>query len=199
MSGGRLFDGSAPLAGSVLQAVGAADRDPSPGTPVSLEQIYAEHFAFVWRTLRALGLPPASLDDAAQDVFVVVHDRLHSFVDGGSVRAWLFGIARNVARRHRERGTRNSPLQLVHSPAPLEERVQWRERADVVAHFLASLDEGHREVFVAAQLDGMTAPEIAEALGIKLNTVYSRLRTARVRFEQTLAREEARTRRQRDG
>lgn len=199
MSRGRFSDGSAPLAGSLLQAVGAADRDSDPVSPGPLEQIYAEHFAFVWRTLRALGLPAAALDDAAQDVFVVVHDRLHSFVEGSSLRAWLFGIARNVARRHHERGARSSPLQLVHPPAPLEEQVQWRERADVVARFLASLDDGHREVFVAAQLDGMTAPEVAEALGLKLNTVYSRLRTARVRFEQAIARDEARQRRQRDG
>jgi RNA polymerase sigma-70 factor (ECF subfamily) len=82
----------------------------------------------------------------------------------------------------------------VSSPAPLDETVQWRERAALVSRFLDDLDEGHRAVFVLAQLVGATAPEIAESLGVNLNTVYSRLRTTRARFERVLARDALRDR-----
>src|SRR5690606_18000792 len=51
--------------------------------------------------------------------------------------------------------------------------------------FLLGLEEPRRAVFVLTEIEGMTAPEIAEALGCNVNTVYSRLRTARRRFRQT--------------
>ncbi len=190
----RSFDGFAGHTARAKESLRAAphDADPTPGPTTAFEAAYAEHFGFVWRSLRGLGVPTASLDDAAQDVFVVVHDRLHTFDSTRPMRAWLFGIVRNVARRHHERGARQSPLQLVQSPAPLEETMQWRERAAVVAAMLEQLDEGHRAVFLLAQLEGATAPEIADALGINLNTVYSRLRTARARFERAVARHERR-------
>jgi RNA polymerase sigma-70 factor (ECF subfamily) len=56
---------------------------------------------------------------------------------------------------------------------------------------LLELDDVKREVFVLADLEQMSAPEIAEALEIPLNTVYSRLRTARRAFEDALARRRA--------
>lgn len=184
----RNVDGSDGLAGRPAQDVGmpAPDSGPTPGA--DFDAVYAEHFAFVWRSLRALGVDSAATDDAAQDVFIVVHDRLHTYDGRVALRGWLFGIARNVARKHRERRGRTSPLQLVGQPAPLDETLQWRERASMVAHFLDSLDEEQRAVFVLAQLEGSTAPEIAEALGVNLNTVYSRLRTARARFARVMER-----------
>ncbi len=176
----------------------AAPQGPSPqagpADPGGFDAVYAEQFAFVWRSLRALGVHSAAVDDAAQDVFVVVHDRLHTYDGRVPLRSWLFGVARNVARRHREKSARQSPLQLVGAPAPLDETLQWRDTARVVARFLDSLDEEQRAVFVLAQLEGATAPEISEALGIKLNTVYSRLRTARASFARAMARHELRTR-----
>ncbi len=53
---------------------------------------------------------------------------------------------------------------------------------------LNELDDNQRAVFVMADLEGMRAHEIAEALDVKLNTVYSRLRLARAKFERGLAR-----------
>lgn len=199
----RMLDGSGPLDGSPCADLSAASRHPGPAagpapppvdTPPAFEAVYALHFTFVWQSLRALGVRAAAIDDATQDVFIVVHDRLHTFDGRRPLRAWLYGIARNMARRHHEQAQRRSPLQLVSSPAPLDETVQWRERAAVVARFLDELDEGHRAVFVLAQLEGATAPEIAESLGLNLNTVYSRLRTTRARFERVLARDALRDR-----
>src|SRR5687768_12204599 len=70
------------------------------------DEVYAENFPFVWRCLRALGVPQALLDDATQDVFVVVHRQLDAFEGRSSVRTWLYGIARKVAFNHRRRQQR---------------------------------------------------------------------------------------------
>lgn len=162
--------------------------------------VYAEHHDFVRRTVRALGVPDHSADDVTQDVFVVVHRRLPSFDHRAPVKAWVFGIARNLARKYRERQGRPRPqLQLVQGGAPQrpDEALQWREAASVVERFLATLDEDKRAVFLLAELEGMTAPEVAEVLGTNLNTVYSRLRTARELFARVVARAEARRTRRR--
>src|SRR5262245_54234162 len=80
------------------------------------EALYAEHFAFVWRSLRRLGVPAPHLDDAAQDVFIVALRRSHEFRGSSSYRTWLFGIASNVAREQRRKGERST----LHEPLNAE-------------------------------------------------------------------------------
>lgn len=164
---------------------------------MSFEAIYDEHHDFVWRSLRALGVPARAVDDLTQDVFITVHRKLDAFDPSRPVRAWLFGIARNFALRHAERNARRPPaLHLLSDPpaddVSLERRVEVAEAAALVRQFLLQLDEGKRAVFVLCELEGATAPEAAHALGIKLNTVYSRLRVARDLFGKTIARAQAR-------
>jgi RNA polymerase sigma-70 factor (ECF subfamily) len=63
--------------------------------------LYDEHFSFVWRCLRGLGVAAAQLEDATQDVFVTVHRRLGTLQDRAALRPWIFGIVRRVAYRYR--------------------------------------------------------------------------------------------------
>jgi RNA polymerase sigma-70 factor (ECF subfamily) len=158
-----------------------------------LAEVYAQHHAAVWRCLRALGVPPDQVDDAVQDVFLVVHRRLPRFDHAAPVRSWILGIARNVARRLHERRHRSPPRLAVVQPDPPapEELVARRDAAAVVERFLDALDPEQRAVFVLAQLEGLDVPEIARTLGIKLNTAYSRLRLARRRFDRVVARHAA--------
>lgn len=166
----------------------------------SFEAIYDEHHDFVWRSLRALGVPARAVDDVTQDVFITVHRKLHAFDPNRPVRAWLFGIARNFALRHGERNARRPPaLHLLVDPPSddisAERRVELSEAAALVRVFLEQLDEDKRAVFVLCELEGATAPEAAEALNVKLNTIYSRLRVARDSFSKTIARAHARQQR----
>src|SRR5262245_20245633 len=69
---------------------------------------YEQYFAFVWRSVRRLGVADHAVDDAVQDVFVVVHRRLAEFEGRSSVRSWLFGIALRVARARRRSDLRKS-------------------------------------------------------------------------------------------
>jgi RNA polymerase sigma-70 factor (ECF subfamily) len=167
----------------------------------TFESLYAEYFRSVWRTLRRLGVANAQLDDAAQDVFIVVHRRLPEF-DGRSVRGWLFAITLRVASDHRRVAAHRQTMPLDDrvvdpSPDPAARR-ELEESVQLLHTLLAELDEKKREVFVLGELEQLSAPEIAEALSLNLNTVYSRLRAARAEFETALGRQREReTRRSR--
>jgi RNA polymerase sigma-70 factor (ECF subfamily) len=170
---------------------------PAVETP-AFTAVYEVHFAFVWRSLRRLGVPDRLLDDAAQDVFIVVHRRLAEFEGRSSLKSWLFAIARRVAHDHRRRvgrkeRTEELPEAVVDprgaTPAHDAERA---EAMRALHEILAGLDVDKREVFVLAELEQMTVPEIADAIGANINTVYSRLRAARQAFEAAVARRLAR-------
>jgi RNA polymerase sigma-70 factor (ECF subfamily) len=157
-----------------------------------LERIYRDHFAFVWRSLRALGVPPASLDDAAQEVFLVVHRRGKDFEGRSSTKTWLFGIAFRVAANLRRSVQRRptdelTPDVTTDQPDP-EQYASLLEATRFVERFLGTLADGPRAAFTACVLEEMTAPEAAEALGVNVNTLSSRLRLARQRFNAALAK-----------
>jgi RNA polymerase sigma-70 factor (ECF subfamily) len=162
------------------------------------EEVYDQHFDFVWRSLRRLGVPAEQLDDAAQEVFLVVHRRLGAFQGRSSLKTWVFGIVLRVSQATRRATRRRSAEPLVEdavasgaaTPAEITEKA---EAARLVNTLLEALSEDHRAVFVLAELEQMTAPEIAEALGVNLNTVYSRLRAARKDFSAALQRHRARS------
>lgn len=184
--------------GGVLQLSDLGGSAEDGRMAPDFDAIYGAHFDFVWRSLRRLGVPEASVDDALQDVFVVVHRRFADF-DGASPRAWLFRIAINVVREHRrtyQRKGRHEPLPesvADGAPGPHEELAR-AEALRLVDRLLDALDDDRRAVFVLAEYEGMTAPEMAAALGVNVNTVSSRLRAARRDFEAALARHRSRTR-----
>jgi RNA polymerase sigma-70 factor, ECF subfamily len=169
-------------------------RAMGPAIPESFRALYRDQFPFVWRSLRRLGVPEASLDDAAQEVFVVVFRRLAEFEGRSALSTWIFAIAIRVAREHvrRARARRqlvplDGELSDPAAPSPFD-AAQRADRARVLERLLAELEEERRIVFVLADVEGFTVPEIAASLELKLNTVYSRLRRARADFERALAR-----------
>ena len=172
---------------------------PLLGNNRDLDRLYRDHFAFVWRSLRRLGVPPQALDDAVQDVFFVALRRHEAFKGRSSDRTWLFGIAANISHEERRRGRRASALQAIDERVPAQQSSPLQQASDAeaarfVQAFLDTLDDQKREVFILSELEQMPAPEIAEAVGTKLNTVYSRLRAARTAFAEFLEALEARKR-----
>lgn len=170
--------------------------------PMTLADVYRDHFAFVWRTVRRFGVAPPQVEDAVQDVFVVVHRRLLDFEGRSSVRTWLAGIVRRVVRDYRRTNTRKPALagaqtdflvdDLSGGHASPEENVMANEAARLLHTLLDQLDDEKREVFILAELEQWSLAEIAEATGAKLNTASSRLRLAREAFEQGAQRLRAR-------
>lgn len=168
----------------------AGARTASAERP-TLAAVYEAHFRYVWRCLRSLGVRDAQLDDALQDVFVVVQRKLDDFDGGAELRTWLYAIALRIARKYRERAQREPlPLELQPEPASpdVEGTATQHERLALARLALEALSDDQREVFVLARVEQMSAPEIVEVVGIPLNTVYSRLRAARLAFEAEVAR-----------
>lgn len=172
-----------------------ADGSPkqvlTPEPRLAFAALYRQHAGMVRRALRQLGVAPGSLDDAVQDVFVVLHRRIDELERDRSLRNWLWGIARGVASGYRRSARRRDRLHAA-LPAPegpgLPERgVARREAADILDRFLGSLDADKCAVFVLSELEGRRGPEIAEQLRVNLNTVYARLRAARQRFDAAMA------------
>lgn len=157
----------------------------------AFEKVYRRELPFVWAAARRLGVPPAVIDDAVQDVFVTAYRRRADLHTDVSPRAWLYGVTRRVAFRYRRSHARTMRRKAaVARGVEGSVATQYREREEAhdVDAVLAVLEPNRREVFVMAELLEMTAPEIAAQLEIPVNTVYSRLRLARRELEPRLRR-----------
>lgn len=166
--------------------------------PLTLESIYREHFRLVWRLLRRLGVAEAQLDDAAQDVFLVVQRKLGDFDARAPVRSWIFAIGTRVASEYRRRvvRARSVPLDegIADASANPARQTEMQEAVRLLHALLSELDEDKRTVFVLSELEQLSVVEIASVLGQNVNTIYSRLRSARKSFDRALARRLAATR-----
>jgi len=162
-----------------------------------LAAMFNEHFDFVWRAVRRLGVPPDGVDDAAQEVFVVASRRLAA-IEVGREKAFLAGTAVRVAadaRRSRSR-RRQTPADDAPEPrdaAPAPDELVDRKRArQMLDDIVGELPDDTRPVFVLFELEGMTMAEIATSLDVPPGTVASRLRRARELFAAAVSRIESR-------
>jgi RNA polymerase sigma-70 factor (ECF subfamily) len=162
------------------------------------DAIYEANLTYIWRAARRLGIDPADTDDVVQEVFLVAHRRLSDFEGRAQVKTWLFKILVRVVRHYfrtqkRKPGHRptESPQDLDGLRVPSDGPAEVAERAEAVRildRLLSRMDEDKREVFVLAEIEALSVVEIADVLGVNLNTVYSRLRTARQTFQRALER-----------
>lgn len=158
----------------------------------NLSELFRRHVDAVWRTAVAMGLSREDAEDVVQEVFMTVHDRLERYDGERSARAWILGITRNVVRHH-HRGTHRRAARLRRveppsAPEQPEQSVARREAAEVVQAFIDQLDDKKRVVFVLGFVEGLSAKEIAETLGLKLPTVYARARAAEAELAKFVRR-----------
>jgi RNA polymerase sigma-70 factor (ECF subfamily) len=166
---------------------------------MKFQAVYAAQLPFVWRSLRRLGVPESALNDAVQDVFVVVHRRLPDFVPRAKITTWLFRICLRTAKDHRRRAhVRREVFDNAHLDAQIDHDADTAaalERREDLALFesaLAKLELDQRTVFMLFEIENMTGDEIAETLEIPLGTVYSRLRLGRQAFRRAVLQVAAR-------
>ncbi|HVR18739.1 MAG TPA: sigma-70 family RNA polymerase sigma factor [Polyangiaceae bacterium] len=163
------------------------------------EALYRQYFNFVWSSARRLGVPPEAVDDVVQEIFIVIHSRIHTLERPEALRSWIYSVVRRtVSDHHRGRRVKEaSGVKLAAEPdvrsrpATPFDVAEQNDQVKLLYSLLEELDETKREVFAMAELDELTVPEIAEVLEIPLNTAYSRLRAARQAFEEALARRSA--------
>jgi RNA polymerase sigma-70 factor (ECF subfamily) len=179
------------LSGGAMVALNPALAHQAPPRdhvhPRRLQRLFAEHYRWVWRTLRRLGVDEASVDDSAQQVFLVASERL-SDVPPEKERAFLMGVAVRIAsnaRRSQSRKREDSDPELVadHAAGPSpEELLDWKQRREKLDAWLAALSIELRTPFVLFELEGLGVAEIAELCELPVGTVKTRLRRARAIF-----------------
>lgn len=170
-----------------------------PDSAISFESLYDEYFSFVWRTARRLGVHEANLEDVCQDVFFALHRRLGDFAGRSSLRTWVFGFTLNVVQvHHRSQRRKNiafravgdllDPDTLFDDSSAADERLRRVEAIRCACETLAEIPTDNRNVFLMANLEGMSASEISREFDLNVNTVYTRLRSARAQFKRLVRR-----------
>jgi len=171
----------AARSGRVATAVGRPSADHG-----DFRGLYDAWFADVARWVRALGAAPADQDDLVQEVFVVVHRRLHAF-DGENMAGWLYRIAAHQVRDFRRlrwirhifgRSVPLSPGVPSTGPTPLM-MLETKEKQLLLERLLSTLSEAQRAAFVLFEMDGYTGDEIARIQQVSINTVRARIHRAR--------------------
>ncbi|MEM9193411.1 MAG: sigma-70 family RNA polymerase sigma factor [Myxococcota bacterium] len=187
------------VATALISPTRAQDAGKQEKLPTVRELVEA-HGAYIWRTLRYLGIPESDVPDLTQEVFLVVHRKLPEFEGRSTVETWLYGICYRVAAAHRrrahvrrERPTDELPEQAA-DDSPFE-RAETSERLAVLREVLGELSEDRRAVFVLYEIEELQMKEVAEIVGCPVQTAYSRLHAARSevrhRFERILAHRRA--------
>jgi RNA polymerase sigma-70 factor (ECF subfamily) len=168
---------------------------------MTLEGAYELHADFVWRTVARLGVAEVDRMDAVHEVFLLVQRHLAGFRGQSSLRTWLFTLCRTVARDARRKERRDRRLlaeedaeDAIDLRADVARAHEHREHLELLEQILATLEPNQRNVFILFELETLTGEEVAEALGVPLGTVYSRLALARRSFRQALERRRARER-----
>ena len=177
------------ISSTAMPVADSGARGAREAEPIEFSAVYQQYFGFAWASLRRLGVPVASIDDAAQDFWVTVHRRLPTLDPQSSTKAWLFGVARRVASHYRRRDFRNRRKLAALGEATSSRVDRSMHRRDVAMSLevaLGMLDEPKRTAFVLAELEGWSAPEIARAVGSKPNTIYSRIRLAKQQLREHL-------------
>lgn len=166
--------------------------------PDRFRAIFEQELDYVCRSLRRLGVRTSELDDVAQEVFVRVFEKLDTYDGTHSLRSWIFGFAHRVAANHtRLARFRHEDLAADETTgvehATPEDRAMEAQARQLVLRCLEQVPQPRRSVLILHDLDGATAAEIAASLELPLNTVYSRLRTARGEFRDAHRRQTARS------
>lgn len=155
--------------------------------------VFREHLGYVWHALRRLGVRERDLEDVTHDVFLAVFRKLDHYDPARPLRPWLFGFAFRMASDYRERARYRlevpGDLSAVEDERPdAFDGVVQRQTLELARRALALLELDRRAVFILHELDECAMPEVALALGIPLNTAYSRLRLARADLAATVRR-----------
>ena len=151
--------------------------------------LYDAHARRVWRMVARLGVAPSAIEDVVQDVFLTAHQKLAEFAGRSTAETWLIGIAVRLAANARRRTRTEVPLadtELDPSRTP-EQQLLQRRSLEELERVLGRLPDEQREVVVLIDLEQLTAPQVADTLGVKLNTIYSRRRLGRAALARALS------------
>ena len=168
----------------------APEKPIDAPVPSTLAEAYRDYCQTVARWAWHLGGPDVEIEDAVQEIFLVVSRQMASFRAEARFSSWLYAITRKVVanhrRRHRWRFWRDkNPSTLERLPSPGLDPCAQLEQQQARMQFYRVLDqlpEKYRTVLVMFELEDMSTQEIADISHIKLNTVKVQLHRAREMF-----------------
>jgi RNA polymerase sigma-70 factor, ECF subfamily len=146
----------------------------------SFEEAITPQYGYLIRVLRRLGVASDDVEDVAQDVMIASYMKWAEFDHERPLRPWLVAFAAHIARNHRRK---IRPQALDEVRARTEDNPEDR---DQVLRALASLPFEQRICIVLHDIEGWSAPEVAQGEEIPLNTVYSRIRLGRIALRNAL-------------
>lgn len=159
----------------------------------SFRSMYESEFDYVWNTFGRLGVAERDREDLTQELFVLVHKKLDEYVASRPIRPWLFAFAFRIASdyrrlaRHRVELFQERTSELPGTTISAEETCVQQEGRSLILRAIDLLSTERKPIFIMHELDGIAVPDIADALGIPLNTAYSRLRLARQDFATAIS------------
>ncbi len=169
------------------------------GSEAAFEELMQRYQDRIFRLLSRYTRDAMECEDLAQEVFLKVFRKLHTFQHDSQFFTWLYRIAVNTATDHLARRSRRR-LHLVEDDAVLDTGkprteavdvsapLMQRELAEVTRRILDKLPEKYRTILVLREYEDLSYTDIARVLGIQLGTVESRLFRARQRFKEALLR-----------
>lgn len=171
----------------------------TPFAPPTFERVYAETFPAAWRMVRRMGVADTSVDDVVQEAFVAVYRNLFRFNGASTVKTWVLGVTMGVVRNYRRAWRRKRAgcalATVVEDPdlipaAALDphQHLTRAEAGRLVQQVLNGMNEEKASLFILVEIEGLTAVEVAQGLGLNVQTIYSRLASARREFERGLLR-----------
>lgn len=161
------------------------------GDRAALSTLLVRHGPAVVRFAHRLCDDPVEAEDVVQDALVAAVRGIGTLRGDAAFTSWLFTITRRAFLRRRRR-RRHAPAQLstvdgveVATPGPgPAEALADREIGGAIGAAIRTLPPGYREVLILRDVEGLTAPEVAESLGLGVDAVKSRLHRARLHVRE---------------
>lgn len=179
---------------SLLERARAGDRK-------ALEDLLVRHQRKVYRFGLRMCRDPEDAQDVVQETLLAVARTVKDFRGASSVSTWLYTIARSFCIKKRRR-SKFAPaeeasldarepgaeaLQVADPARTPDEALAGRQIEAALEQAIGGLDPMYREVLVLRDVEGLTAPEVAEVMGLSVEAVKSRLHRARVAVRAAVA------------
>jgi RNA polymerase sigma-70 factor (ECF subfamily) len=183
--------------------VGSSDErllaDARAGDRGALEALLERHQAQVYRFGMKMCRDPEDAKDVLQDTLLAVARGIRDFRGASSISTWLYTIARSFCIKKRRKGkfapdeersleTGSAPAKQLPDPARRpDEALAGKQVEQALERALGELEPIYREVLLLRDVEGLTAPEVAQVLGVSAQAVKSRLHRARLSIRERVA------------
>lgn len=170
------------------------------GDDKALEALLERHQAQVYRFGIKMCRDPEDAKDVLQETMLAMARGMRDFRGASSLSTWLYTVARSYCIKKRRRGKAAPPpeqlfdagelaqaRELVDPAQAPDEQLAGKQVERALDAAIAALEPSYREVLLLRDVEGLTAPEVAEVLGVSVQAVKSRLHRARVSVRARVA------------